>query len=40
MLFIQPGSVKMNRHRLRECMNLRVDEKLEDILREIAGEAL
>lgn len=37
MLLIQPGSVKMNRHRLRERMNLRPGEVLEDILREIAG---
>lgn len=40
MLLIQPASVKMNRHRLRERMNLSADETLEDILREIAGEAL
>lgn len=39
MLLIQPASVKMNRHRLRERMNLSADETLEDILREIAGEA-
>ena len=39
MLLIQPASVKMNRHRLRERMKLSADETLEDILREIAGEA-
>lgn len=35
MLIVQPASVKMNRHRLRERMGLTSDQSLEDALRDI-----
>lgn len=35
MLMVQPSSVKMNRHRLRERMGLASDKSLEDALRDI-----
>lgn len=37
MLLIQPGSVKMNRHRLRERLGLQPDESLEDLLRSLTS---
>lgn len=38
MLMLQPGSVKMNRHRLRERMGLGPDERLEEVLSHLADE--
>lgn len=35
MLMVQPASVKMNRHRLRERMGLPAGQSLEDALRDI-----
>lgn len=38
MLMLQPGSVKMNRHRLRERMGLGPDERLEEVLSRLVRE--
>lgn len=38
MLMLQPGSVKMNRHRLRERMRLGPDERLEEVLSRLVRE--
>lgn len=38
MLMLQPGSVKMNRHRLRERMRLGPDERLEEVFSRLVRE--